>query len=458
MRRILATAAGALLALAPLSDALDAQEIGTVDAGAFGRYTIVDKSVAADDALSLGLHFGLFMFRNIAIEGQHAFGATTADPKTGLAPFYVRLAYHRAFGERWTGIIGAGWVRDRTNPPGPTRIFDDDGFSGSLGAMRRFNDRVALRFDVVGDYLPTPLFEGPGNDLTNVNIHFQMGLNFRWAVKPPLPDSDMDGVPDAQDRCAGTPMGTYVNYFGCEPEKDTDMDGVLDSQDRCPNSPAGSAVTAQGCPVDTDGDGVQDADDRCANTPAGTRVNAQGCPLDSDGDGVEDANDRCPNTPAGTRVNAQGCVPDGDGDGVPDAMDACPNSPRGTPVDARGCQLLFAAESRELVLEGVNFATGRATLTPESNEILDRVAEALVANPEVRVEVAGHTDNTGSLAGNNRISQARAETVRQYLISKGVAANRLTARGYGPSRPRADNGTAEGRAVNRRVELQRIDP
>lgn len=458
MRRILAGSLAAALAFGASVSTLDAQEIGTIDVGAFGRYTVVDQSVASDNAMSLGAHFGIFMFRNVALEGSHAFGATMGDPKTGLAPFYLRLAYHRPFNEKWTGIIGAGWLRDRTNPPGPVKLFNDDGLSGNIGAIRHLSERLALRFDIVGDYLPTPIFESAANDLTNVNIHLQMGLNWRWAVKPPPKDGDMDGVPDAQDQCQGTAMGTYVNYYGCEPEKDTDMDGVLDSQDRCANSPAGSPVTAQGCPVDTDGDGVQDSADRCPNTPAGTRVNGQGCPLDSDGDGVEDANDRCPNTPAGSRVNAQGCVPDGDGDGVPDPSDACPNTPAGIAVDARGCQQLFTAESKDIVLEGVTFATGRATLTGESSTILDRVAEALVANPDVRVEVQGHTDNTGSVAGNNRISQARADAVRQYLISKGVAANRLTARGYGPSRPRADNRTAEGRAENRRVELERIDP
>ena len=103
----------------------------------------------------------------------------------------------------------------------------------------------------------------------------------------------------------------------------------------------------------------------------------------------------------------------------------------------------------------MNFATGKAELTPESQAILDGVAESLVANEEIKVQVGGHTDNTGSAAVNKRLSAARAETVRAYLESKGVAADRLTARGYGPSKPVASNRTAEGRAQNRRVELTR---
>lgn len=184
-----------------------------------------------------------------------------------------------------------------------------------------------------------------------------------------------------------------------------------------------------------------------------------GCPRDSDGDGVVDTADRCPNTPAGTQVDASGCpIPvDSDGDGVRDIDDRCPNTPPGIRVDARGCQLVFEEGQRNVVLEGVNFETGRAVLTAESQSILDRVAESLIASPEVNIEVQGHTDNTGSLATNNRISQQRADAVRQYLISKGVAANRLTARGYGPTQPKASNTTAEGRAQNRRVELRRTN-
>lgn len=270
-------------------------------------------------------------------------------------------------------------------------------------------------------------------------------------------DADRDGVYDNADRCPNTPAGTPVTADGCP--RDSDGDGVTDNNDRCANTPAGTPVTADGCPRDSDGDGVSDNNDRCPNTPAGTAVTAEGCPRDTDGDGVLDANDRCANTPAGTRVDANGCpIPvDADGDGVRDTDDRCPNTPAGTRVDARGCQLVFEEGQRNIVLQGVTFETGRAVLTAESQTILDRVAESLVASPEVNVEVQGHTDNTGSLATNNRISQSRADAVRQYLISKGVAANRLTARGYGPSQPKVPNTTAAGRAENRRVELRRTN-
>ena len=125
-------------------------------------------------------------------------------------------------------------------------------------------------------------------------------------------------------------------------------------------------------------------------------------------------------------------------------------------MDEEGCQVLFEPTRKTLILEGVNFATGKAELTPESETILDGVAESLVANDSIRVQVGGHTDNTGSAAVNRRLSAARANAVRDYLISKGVAADRLTAVGFGPSKPVASNRTAEGRAQNRRVELTRL--
>lgn len=223
-------------------------------------------------------------------------------------------------------------------------------------------------------------------------------------------------------------------------------------------------------PPDSDGDGVLDAKDRCPNTPSGTKVDARGCPIDADGDGVTDDKDRCPDTPRGTKVDASGCTADSDGDGVPDDRDRCPGTPRGARVDASGCEEKPAAApapapapvpppppTTPLVLEGVNFETSSARLTASSGPVLDRVAESLKANPGVRVEIAGHTDSTGSATVNERLSKARADSVRDYLAGQGVAASRMETKGYGPSRPIADNGTAAGRAKNRRVELRRID-
>ena len=141
---------------------------------------------------------------------------------------------------------------------------------------------------------------------------------------------------------------------------------------------------------------------------------------------------------------------DSDGDGVPDVLDLCPNTPAGAVVDAFGCE-----QDTRIVLRGVNFQTNSAELTEDSVEILDRVAGTLVANPEIAVEIAGHTDSDGDATYNIDLSQRRAETVMSYLVESGVATERLTAIGYGDEEPIASNDTAEGKAMNRRVELTR---
>lgn len=139
---------------------------------------------------------------------------------------------------------------------------------------------------------------------------------------------------------------------------------------------------------------------------------------------------------------------DSDRDGVPDDRDRCPNTIAGAKVDANGCEMV--------TLHGVNFANNSATLTPDSTTVLDQAAAGLMRRGDMKVEVAGHTDNRGTAALNRDLSQRRAEAVRSYLVSKGVNGANLSARGYGPDRPVADNNTANGRAENRRVELRQL--
>jgi len=263
-------------------------------------------------------------------------------------------------------------------------------------------------------------------------------------------DSDGDGVVDALDKCPTTPAGRKVNAQGCE--LDGDGDGVVDALDKCPTTPAGRSVNAQGCELDGDGDGVVDALDKCPTTPAGRTVNAQGCELDGDGDGVVDALDKCPTTPAGRSVNAQGCEPDGDGDGVVDSMDKCPTTPTGDRVDSKGCSL-----PQVFNLIGVTFDNNKDTLRADAIAILDDAVATLKRYPALKVEVAGHTDSTNSDAYNLDLSQRRANAVLNYFVSKGVEADRLSAKGYGEAEPIADNSTSKGRLKNRRVELRSLN-
>jgi outer membrane protein OmpA-like peptidoglycan-associated protein len=455
-----------------------AQRAGAVELGVFGRYSIFDDTLDLDEAFGFGGRLGVFLARNVELEAQGSYtDVTIAGTSTRFwnIPGYLRLVYNAPLGARAALLLGAGGVYSAWE-----NAYDDIGANGLLGLRIGLSRAVAIRIDGLVDYVPSP--ELAGDD--NLNFHVQAGLSALLGAEPPrdgdgdgVPDgrdtcpttaagervdaagcpldADRDGVSDVRDRCPGTAAGQTVDATGCVP--DTDRDGVRDPQDRCPGTPAGTPVDAAGCPPDADRDGVTDGADRCPGTPAGTTVDAAGCPRDSDGDGVSDQSDRCPSTPAGAIVSADGCPSDADGDGVPDGLDRCPATAAGARVDTAGCPVLFAPGARSLILEGVTFATGRADLTPAARAVLDRVAGSLIGNPTVTVEVAGHTDNTGTRATNLRLSQERANSVRGYLIRMGVPAEQVRARGYGPDQPVADNATAAGRAQNRRVELKRTD-
>ena len=145
-------------------------------------------------------------------------------------------------------------------------------------------------------------------------------------------------------------------------------------------------------------------------------------------------------------------VADADKDGVADIADHCPNTPVGVAVNAFGCPA-----KEILILEGVHFKSGSATLTPDSLVKLDKAAYALVRAPHVKVEVAGFTDSVGDSKRNLDLSTERSLAVVQYLTSKGVAATQLTAKGYGEANPIASNATPAGRQKNRRIELLPIN-
>ena len=254
-------------------------------------------------------------------------------------------------------------------------------------------------------------------------------------------DTDGDGVFDYLDKCPDTPEGLNVDPDGCP--FDTDGDGVYDYLDECPNTQKGVKVDKKGCPYDRDGDGVIDELDRCPDTPGGVKVDRRGCPLDTDGDGVYDYLDRCPDTPKGVKVDRNGCPLDTDRDGVYDYLDKCPGTPRGAKVNDRGCW----------VLERVQFDTAKWSIKAETYPALDEVVAVLKRNPDLKVEIEGHTDIAGSKALNQKLSENRAKVVREYLTKEGINPERLSSAGYGFSRPIASNSTIAGRAKNRRVEL-----
>jgi OOP family OmpA-OmpF porin len=174
-------------------------------------------------------------------------------------------------------------------------------------------------------------------------------------------------------------------------------------------------------------------------------------PADSDNDGVSDSNDKCPGTSSGVPVDAKGCPLDSDRDGVIDSADQCPGTKMGLAVDSNGCPPPI--EENVKIAIDVLFASGKADINENSTGDIKDLGVFMETYPTTTTVIEGHTDNVGTDALNNKLSQRRAEAVRDYLIKNySIEPGRIQAVGYGSSRPIADNGTADGRKMNRRIE------
>ena len=325
----------------------------------------------------------------------------------------------------------------------------------------------------------------------------------QFSYSPVRGDTDGDGVDDSVDACPSEPedADNWEDEDGC-PEDDNDRDGILDSQDPCPNlaEDMDGFEDEDGCPdEDNDGDGVRDGFDSCPDELEdmdGDR-DEDGCPDDdTDRDGIEDSEDQCPNEPEDTDgfgdedgcpeedfdhdgipdemdecpdeaevINGvedeNGCPePDSDGDGIPDPVDQCPNEAEtlNGVRDDDGCpdgEALIQQEGEEIkLLQQIQFGNNSASIRRPSLRIVDAVATLIKRHPEFQhVRIEGHTDSRGNEQRNVRLSQERADAVRDALVERGVASDRLSSIGYGPTRPIADNETRDGRAANRRVEF-----
>ncbi|HOW51262.1 MAG TPA: OmpA family protein [bacterium] len=277
----------------------------------------------------------------------------------------------------------------------------------------------------------------------------------------PDTDNDKDGITDEKDQCRDNP-GPASNQ-GC-PVNDKDSDGIPDELDKCPDEPEDkdNFEDHDGCPEsDNDKDGILDAVDKCPNDK-GTPQN-NGCPvLDTDMDGVPDVVDKCLTEPEDKDEfeDTDGCPdPDNDKDGVLDADDKCPNEP-GVPEE-QGCtkkyKLIVVTAQKIELKQTVFFTTGKAVIEKKSYDMLKEVADAIKSVPSIKkVVIEGHTDNVGGRALNVKLSQSRADSVREFLIDEGVDGAKLEAIGYGPDKPISPNKTEKGRAMNRRVEFKII--
>lgn len=311
---------------------------------------------------------------------------------------------------------GVTWLDDK----------GDGTFNGSAGLNYWINDNIGLTYKAAYKHV----FEDSGIP------HFQhvAGVSIKFGGK----DTDSDGIYDKDDACpeeAGLPA-----FNGCP---DNDGDGIENSKDACPDQ-AGSVENA-GCP-DADGDGVVDKDDACVNE-AGV-ASLGGCP-DSDGDGIANKDDACPDQ-AGPAAN-NGCPwKDSDGDSVLDKDDACVDVPG--PVANNGCPDI--EEKLNAIGAVIPFDSEKAEITGEAKTVIDGAYEILAQYSTLGVTIEGHTDSRGPEGFNQKLSEARAAAVKDYLVKKGIDASRLSTVGYGESQPIASNMNKDGRKQNRRVEFK----
>jgi len=317
-------------------------------------------------------------------------------------------------GYTWIDEIGSGTV------------------NGGVGVNFWFTDNIGVSFQTQYKHA----FEDFGVK------HFQhlAGISIKFGGT----DTDGDGIYDKDDACPE--VAGLEAFNGCP---DSDGDGIEDGKDSCPNE-AGSKEM-NGCP-DSDGDGIADKDDACPNE-AGLAALA-GCP-DGDGDGVADKDDSCP-TEAGPAEN-NGCPwPDKDGDGVLDKDDQCPDV-AGTVANA-GCPEVTEEVQKQLndYARTILFDTGKSSIKAESTSVMVDIIQILNEYPNAKFTVEGHTDSVGGATTNQKLSESRANSVRDFLIDKGIGSDRLSAVGYGEDKPIATNNNRAGRAQNRRVEINLV--
>jgi OOP family OmpA-OmpF porin len=368
---------------------------------------------------------------SLALRGHVIAQFRAADPAVKVVPFVV---------------VGGGIMRvlKSDQPEMITEDTDEMVYAG-VGAKYRVDNGWGLRADVRALFPPTSAGTFATLDFEALlSVYKEFGRKTEEKkVEPVGPgDSDGDGLKDDVDKCPNEAEDAdgYQDEDGC-PDPDNDSDNVLDGADKCPTEPE-------------DADGFQDDD---------------GCPeADNDADGIPDAADKCP-VEAEDKDSFQdedGCPDtDNDGDGVLDATDKCPVEPETANgfQDADGCpdEIPPAVKKFTGVIKGINFKSGSAEILKTSNKTLDNAVKIMVDFPDIKLEIQGHTDDAKLKKGspfpdNTALSQARADSVKAYFVGKGVAAERLEAKGFGETVPIDPRKSAAARAKNRRVEFRLI--
>ena len=355
------------------------------------------------------------------------------DNKVDKSFWAVNLAAQYHLNTLWSG---ARWFDPYAQVGGGYAAIDNEGKFRTLvgaGANFWFTDNIGLNLQTA--YHPTMKSESTEN-------YFQHALGI--TIKFGKQDRDNDGVADKDDKCPDVAGKPELN--GCP---DADGDGITDAEDSCPD--VFGLKEFNGCP-DTDGDGIADKDDECPEVAG--KPELKGCP-DADNDGIADKDDKCPDQ-AGPKEN-NGCPwPDTDRDGVLDKDDECPEE--AGPASNKGCPEVTQEVQTQLnsFAKTILFDVGKSTIRPESATVLNNIVNVLNKYKNSKFSVEGYTDTSGNKDKNQRLSEDRAYSVKAYLVDKGINPARLSAKGFGPEKPIADNKTKKGRELNRRVEINLV--
>ncbi len=403
-----------------------AQGAGTIEFGAFGQASYFDQSLRFEQAKGgPGVRLGIFALPSVEIEAEGAFVPLNGRP-TGTAnqlhiyymPLRARLLLNLRSGEHGAFLLGGGFVRNEYRHD---IRFHDNGVTGLIGARLGLPGRTNIRLATYADYIPSPT-NGVGYQL---NWGIQVGLGFL-----------LGGGGNGGEAREATPVKGRPDSLALAAQRDSLARAA--QQDslrmRAARDSAAQAARAEQARAQ---DSVRQAQQKIAAAQQALR--------DSVNNAAREDSIRTAALRDSLRLTQNR------------ARQAALRDSLARVALRDSLRMLMTQRQARVTLRGVNFELGKAVLLPISRDILQDVARSLVSNPTVRVEVGGHTDSTGSRAVNERLSLARAESVKAFLIENGVNADQMEVKGYASTQPVASNKTKSGRAQNRRVELRRIE-
>jgi len=454
----------------------------------------------------LTLRYGVTRTFSLGIRGGYEeLKASQAPPLDVLPSDYVRLQSFPVYIAGWLHLmpgqnfspflyVGGGALIYKRQAGGK-RYLPDDKIQTSvvipvgLGFEAHVSRRVSLGVDV-GFRLADDKLDAYRYQKQDSYVTAKAGL-FVYLGNSPYDDDDNDGLTNAEEaRFATSPQSTDTDgdglrdgdevkrYFSNPIVADTDGDGLNDGDEafKYMTDPAkwdtdgdglsdGDEILRHGTDplkTDTDGDGLTDGEEVLKHKTHPLRVDTDADGLsdydevmvfksdpdrkDTDGDGLNDGDEVFKYKTDPTKI-------DSDGGGVDDGSEVARGTNPLDPKDDHTQGAIILERGKSVILEGVTFNAGSARLTRESEVTLEKVFIALVANPGVSVEIAGHTDNVGGVETNNDLSLQRADAVKAWLVRKGIPAGRMRTVGWGMKYPIAPNDTPEGRARNRRIEF-----